>query len=404
MSIFYLIFILLAVYYSYRYDGIEEYDSHKQHRLWLMCAYLVCLAGFSYGLGGDKFTYMAEFEKYPDSFFEVENEIWLQFMLKGQMPLWTLLNIFCKTFFGTFYAVQFVQSAAINIAVCYLVSKYTHRYFLFILIYVFTLQYFVFNTEVMREGLALSFALLGMHEYMSGKKWLFFVLLSLGLLFHISAAIAFLFPFVRFKISWKTLVVAFCCAFSIWLLSDLILGKVMVAVLGGMGAMVEKVLFYSLHASTIFGFLRNTISYLIFPFIIMYSTMSMESSEELKRRKEKMMSFMVVLAVLASSFAGFVRVYNYTQIFYLIMFADFVYMLFRIKKHLIVRVATLAGTIFLILCNYFIYYKTTDTYYWQFFYPYTCILDEDDSVYIREVAHGEATAEEQTDKNVREVQ
>ena len=58
MSIFYLIFIVLAVYFSYRYDGIEEYDSHKQHRLWLMCGYLICLTGFSYGLGGDKFVYM----------------------------------------------------------------------------------------------------------------------------------------------------------------------------------------------------------------------------------------------------------------------------------------------------------------------------------------------------------
>ena len=403
MSIFYLIFILMAVYFSYQYDGIEEYNSHKQHRLWLMCAYLVCLSGFSYGLGGDKFTYMAEFERYPNNFMEVGNEVWLQFMLKGQMPLWTLLNISCKTLFNSFYAVQLVESAAINVAVCYLVSKYTHRYFLFMLIYFFTLQYFLFNTQVMREGLALSFALYGMHGYMSGRKWLFFVLLSLGVLFHISAAVAFLFPFVRFKISWKTLIVAFFGAFCIWLLSDLILGKVMIAVLGGMGSMVEKILYYSLHASTIFGFLRNAITYLIFPFVIMYTSISMEPSEELKKRKEKMISFVVVLAVLASSLAGFVRIYNYAQIFYLVMFADFVYVLFRIKKHFVIRFATLVGTIFLILCNYFIYYKTTNTYFWQFYYPYTCILDEDANIYFREIAHDESLADEQKDNNVREI-
>ena len=404
MSIFYLIFVCLTAYFSFRYDGIEEYDSHKQHRLWLMCGYLICLAGFSYGLGGDKFVYMDEFERYPDNFSEMGNEIWIQFMLKGQMPLWTLLNISCKVLFNSFYAVQLIQSAAINIAVCYLVSKYTHRYFLFLLVYFFTLQYFVFNTEVMREGFAMSFALLGMHEYMNGRKWLFFVLLPIGLLFHISATIVFLFPFVRFKISWVTLITAFLLAFSIWVISDLILGKVMMAVLGGMGAMVEKILYYSLHASTIFGFLRNATTYLIFPFIIMYSSIRMESSEELKKRKEKTTSFMIVLGFFASSLAGFTRIYNYVQIFYLIMFADFIYMLFRQKSHFIIRVTTFAGTIFLILCNYFIYYKTTNTYYWQFFYPYTCILDEDKSVYIREIAHGEATMEEETDKNVREIQ
>ena len=55
MSIFYVIFVMLTAYFSFRYDGIEEYDSHKQHRFWLMCFYLICLSGFSYGLGGDKF-------------------------------------------------------------------------------------------------------------------------------------------------------------------------------------------------------------------------------------------------------------------------------------------------------------------------------------------------------------
>lgn len=403
MSVFYLIFILMAVYFSYRYDGIEEYNSHKQHRLWLMCAYLICLAGFSYGLGGDKFTYMYEFESYPDNFSESENEVWLQVMMKGQMPLWTLLNIFCKAFFNTFYAVQFIQSAFINIAVCYLVSKYTHRYFIFLLLYFFTLQYFVLNTEVMREGFAMSFILIGMHGYMSGKKWLFFIMLPFGLLFHVSAAVALLFPFVSFRISWKTLAIAFFVAFCIWLFSDLVLGKIMVAVLGGMGAMVEKVLYYSSQASTIFGFLRNSITYLILPFIIMYYSTSMEQSEDLKKCKEKMMSFMIVLAILASSLAGFTRVYNYTKIFYLMMFADFLYLLFSIKKHFIIRTATLICTILLLISNYLIYYKTTNTYYWQFFYPYSCILYEDEDVYIREAAHVEATTDEQTDDNVREI-
>ena len=127
MSIFYLIFIGLALYFCFRYDGIEEYDQHKEHRLWLMCGYLICLSGFSYGLGGDKFAYMVYFEEYPTSFSETADVIWIQLMLRGHMPLWTIVNIFAKVVFNSFYAVQFIESAAINIAVCYIVSKYTHR-------------------------------------------------------------------------------------------------------------------------------------------------------------------------------------------------------------------------------------------------------------------------------------
>ena len=404
MSIFYLIFVALAVYFSFRYDGIEAYDSHKQHRLWLMCVYMVCLTGFSYGLGGDKFVYMEEFEYYPDSFSEAGDYIWQQFMMAGQMPFWTLANILAKSVFHSFYALQLLQSAAINTAVCYVASKYTHRYFLFLLVYFLTLQYFIFNTEIMREGFALSFALVGMHGYLSGRKWLFFLLLPIGLMFHVSAAVALLFPFARFRVSWVSLAIAFFASFFIWFLSDVALGKVMTAVLGGMGAMVGKVLFYSIKASTLFGFLRSAITFLIFPFVIMYFVSQCDDNIEQRKCKERMISYMLTLGVLASSFAGFTRVYNYTRVFYLIMLADFIYLLFRERSHLLMRLGVLAGTVFLIMLQYMIPYKTTNTHYYDFFYPYTCILNEDRSVYIREVAHSEAVAGESSDKNVRNVE
>ena len=404
MSIFYLIFIIITLYFSFRYDGIEEYDSHKQHRLWLMCIYLIFLTGFSYGLGGDKFSYMEDFENYPITFNETGDYIWLQFMLKGQMPLWTLANIMAKLVFHSFYALQLMQSAAINTAVCYIVSKYTHRYFLFLLVYFFTLQYFIFNTEVMREGFAVAFALIGMHNWMNGKKWLFFLMFPIALLFHVSAVTMLLFPFVRFRISWMTLTIAFFTAFCIWLFSDLILGKAMVTVLGGMGALVQKVLFYSIQASTIFGFLRSALTYLVFPFVIMYSAMTFEPSDELRKYKEKVISFMVVLGILACSLAGFARLYNYVQIFYLVMLTDFIYTLFRVKKHFIIRMGALAGTLFLLMLRYMTPYQSTNTRFYDFFYPYTCILHEDKSVFIREIAHQEAVESKETDKNVREIE
>lgn len=403
MSIFYVIFILMTIYFSFRYDGIEEYVSKKQHRLWLVCGYLVLLTGFSYGLGGDKFTYMNEFEQYPNTLDETGDYIWLQFMLRGQMPLWTIVNLLSKVIFNSFYAVQLIESAAINISVCYLVSKYTHRYFLFLLIYFFSLQYFIFNTEIMREGFAMSFALIGMHGYISNKRWLFILMFPIALLFHVSAATMLLLPLARFKVTWKVLGIAFFTSLFIWVFSDLLLGRVMVSVLGGLGAMVAKVLYYSIQASTLFGFLRSIITYLIFPFIIMYTVVQAEEIEEIKKRKEAILAFMMILAVLASSFAGFTRLYSYCNIFYLIMLADFIYKLFASKEHLIIRTGTLAGTAFLIMLTYMIEYKTTNTYYYQFFYPYTCILKETDDVYIREVAHAEAVSIEEEDNNVRKI-
>ena len=403
MSVFYLIFIVITVYYSFRYDRIEEYDQHKQHRFWLMCFYLICLSGFSYGLGGDKLVYMEEFEEYPNKFAEVGNYVWIQFITKGQMPLWTLVNLLSKSVFHSFYALQLMQSAIVNTAVCYIASKYTHRYFMFLLLYFFTLQYFIFNTEVMREGLGMSFVLLGMHGYMTGRKWLFYVMLPIGAMFHVSVFAALLFPFARFRMTWKRFAIFCMISFAIWLLSDIFLANLMVAVLGGMGKMVEKVLFYSMQATTVFGFLRSLITFLIFPFIIMFTVVQNEEDEDKRRAMEQMLSYMVFLGVLASSFAGFVRLYNYSRIFYLVLFATFLYTMFREKRHLIVRIGTLVGTVFLIMLQYMMTYKSTNKHFYDFYYPYTCILNETHDVYIREVTHIESAGLEETDKNVRNI-
>ena len=85
------------------------------------------------------------------------------------------------------------------------------------------------------------------------------------------------------------------------------------------------------------------------------------------------------------------------------LLTTFIYELFQEKKHLIIRCVTLLLTVFLILLQYFTHFETTNTYYYEFFYPYTCILDEDNSVYFREVAHEEAVDAQESDNNVREI-
>lgn len=403
MSIFYVIFIFLAIYYSFRYDGIEEYDSHKQHRLWLMCGYLICLTGFSYGLGADKFTYMEQFEFYPNSFSEAKEYLLQGLMLRGQMPLWTITNILCKALFNSFYAVQFLESFAINVAVCYIASKYTHRCFLFLLVYFLSLQYFIFNTEVMREGFALALMLIGMDGWMSGRKWLYFATIPFALLFHISACAALLFPFAILRVSWKTLGLAFLASFGLWFISDMIMGKLIGAASGGADPVSAKVMYYGMETQSILAFILHAIKYLVFPFVIMYTSVATEPSETKRLHKEKMTIFMLYLAIFASAIPGSVRFYNYCLTFYLVLMADFIFKLFYTKRHLIIRLGTMVGTIFFIFQLYMGRYSSTHTYFFQFFYPYTCILNEKQKVDFRPAAHYEATMHAVDEKNVRNI-
>lgn len=403
MSIFYVIFILLTLYFSFRYDGIEEYDSHKQHRLWLMCGYMICLTGFSFGLGADKFTYMDEFEYYPNNFSEAKVYILQGLLLRWQMPLWTLINVLCKMLFNSFYAVQLLESFAINIAVCHIAGKYTHRCFLFLLIYFLSLQYFIFNTEVMREGFALAIMLIGMDGWLSGRKWLYFTTLPFALMFHISACAALLFPFAILKVSWKSFGLAILASFVMWIMSDLIMSRLIGATAGGADPVSTKVMYYGLETVSVFSLIWRWLKYLIFPFVVMYTAVNLEIDSAKRNSKEMMTIYMMMLSIVATAIPGLARFYNYCMVFYLVLLADFVYSLFYAKRHLLIRIGTMAGTLFFILQLYMGHYSSTNTYFYEFFYPYTCILDENVNVDFRPAAHSEATLHVVEDKNIRNI-
>lgn len=140
----------------------------------MLCVLLILITGFSYGLGGDKFVYMRQFEAIPTDIPALEYAS-LAIVIQGNMPLWTLLTIFAKNCFDSFYAVQLIQAIITNLTFFYIASKYTHRYFCFIIAYFLTLTYFIFNTEIMREGIAIAICMVGMEAYMNGNKRNFYL-------------------------------------------------------------------------------------------------------------------------------------------------------------------------------------------------------------------------------------
>lgn len=404
MTIVYLIFLMLAGYCSWKYDGIEEHDSHKSHRYWLLCVMLICISGFSYGLGGDKFVYMDKFENMPNQIDSLFEYVYFRVLLYNHMPFWTLLNVFVKRFFDSFYVLQFIQSGIINIVYCYVVRKYTHRHFLFLIVYFLSEVYFQFNMEVMREGIAIAFCMLGIENYLNGKKTNYALFVLLGILFHISAAIALCFPFCRVRTTRRLLIMAFGFSFLTWAMSDFLLSHVTSLAIGGIGMIVQKILTYSFQASTIFGFLRSAITFIIFPFFVMYYNIKWETDKKLRDRKEKLVAFYMFLSVCACAFAGFTRLKNYAEIYQLIFLADFVYMWLKTKERFVIRTICLIGIVFLTSLKYFVYFPKNKAYFYDLFFPYTCILNEDKSVFFREEIQFEATSGEIKDNNTRNIE
>ena len=79
-------------------------------------------------------------------------------------------------------------------------------------------------------------------------------------------------------------------------------------------------------------------------------------------------------------------------------------MLFRFKEFLAIRIGTVLLSAFFVSQHYRVYYESSDSYFYEMYYPYTCILNEDADVDFRKVAHKESLMPVLKDKNVRKIE
>ena len=389
----YILFILLTFCLSVLYDGQAEYTRTKKVWYIIVGIYLVLLAGFRNGVGGDTQLYMASFEYVPSTWGELNEFISDELTESGYMPGWSVLVFLCKRWFDSFYAVQFIQALIVNIGVLYLFRQYTTHIFLCTLLYGVSYVFFLFNMEVMREAIAVVLCGIGMHSYLRGDKWKFYLLVGISILFHLSALVVLLFPIVRFKqINIKTMVLAFFAALFLYLLSDVIVNYLPSLLGSRVDRTAEKIFLYSDVTLNLFGFMENTIRYLgIYAGIVFFAQWSLGEDEQRQKDYAKYMSFYLLITILICGFIGFSRFRNYTLIFFLIMLTEFIYHYkSQLYTNAIIKLIVLAGFVFYTGQYYMTYYPGCKGYKYEFYYPYTSILDENVDTSKREDMHGEA--------------
>lgn len=389
----YAIYILMAIVLSILYDGQEECTNRKKVWYGIMCLYLVLLAGFRNGVGGDTQLYMHTFEYVPSEWSELRDFISEEIIYSGYMPGWSVLVFLCKRWFDSFYAVQLIQALIVNIGVFYLFRQYTSHIFLCVLLYGLSYTFFMFNMEVMREAIAVVLCGVGMHKYLRGEKWKFYLLVGISLLFHTSALIALIFPIARFReINVKTMAFAFLSSLALFLLSDAIV-TYLPAILGSAAnRTVEKIIMYSDVTLNIFGFLENALRYLVMEAgMIYFAQWSLGEDEQRLQDYNRYMSFYLIVTVLICGFVGFTRFRNYTLIFFLIMLTEFLYHhKSQLCNNAMIKVIMLACIFFYIGRYYLTYYPETHGYKYEFYYPYTSVLDDNVDTSKRQDMHTEA--------------
>lgn len=389
----YLLFIALTLILSILYDGQEEFTREKKLWYGIVCLYLILLAGFRNGVGGDTQQYMQLFETVPSNWGELSDFINEEMVYSGYMPGWSVLVFLCKRWFDSFYAVQLIQALIVNIGIFYLFRQYTAHVFLCALLYGISNAFFLLNMEVMREAFSVVLCGIGMHQYLRGAKWKFYLLVPIALLFHTSALIVLLFPLARFKqINIKTMAYAFIAALAVFLLSDAIVNFLPSLFGSAANRTIEKIVKYSDVTLNIFGFLENALRYLVIEAgMIYFAQWSLGDDEQKQQEYKRYMSFYLMVTVLICGFVGFSRFKNYTLVFFLIMLTEFIY---HYKSQLctnaIIKVVILAGLIFYTGRYYMTYYPGCHGYKYEFYYPYTSVLEEDVDTSKRKDMHTEA--------------
>lgn len=378
------------------FDRMPGCNGIKRAAWTLCCMVLVAIGGLRYGVGGDTIAYHEDFLIWYDGAYSElwDNIVW-QFTKISYMPLWTGLNICLRELTDNFYIMQTLEAAAINIAVCYILRRHCRYCFTALILYCVMGTYFLFTTEVMREGFALAFGLLAIEAYsrQNRRAYGLYTLLAIG--FHLSAILLLLIPWVRIRITRRTVAASAVAALVIWTMSSAILAILSGIQMDGiLGVVINKINLYTKAAFNLNGFIRFSLTYLLLPVSVAYMVESRRATQPDTERdpwREQMWGMMVVLGIVAASLGGFDRVLNYVMVYEIIVLAELIPDLLRERRHMLVRFAAAMMLIGLNLSTYFIYWPKNEFYQYQFYFPYTSALDRKPNVEYRKEAHLESS-------------
>lgn len=195
----YLIIIISLFYLSFKYDGHTVGLTNKQNSgIYYIVFWLIILAGCSKNIGGDVYvTYWPEFSKSPtlgqitfENLLDPESLPASNFKYK---PLYLLTRSLIRSLTNEFWIYHIFHAIFINTVIFIFLKKRT-SYLCLSLLYYFVINYFEYNTEVIRESLAVAMGLLAFNQ-LEKKRILNYLLLALGAyLFHTSGLIVLLMP------------------------------------------------------------------------------------------------------------------------------------------------------------------------------------------------------------------
>jgi hypothetical protein len=349
--IYFVVFILLLLSaLNGKKNSVEDKLNYN-----LLLVFLILLSGLRFRVGGDSLGYMDDFNGLPT----LSQLGTFDFKSAYYDPLWYIFNALIKSIFDDFTFFQLVQSIIVNTTIFWVIKKYS-RYKYWSVLFYYVLYYLYFNTEILRESLAVCVFLCSI-PFLLKRKWLAYYLFAfIGFNFHSSALVLFFIPFLfrRLKISYYVIVVSLLILFTFFItpfqfFSPFYFNE----------RIYEKAFTYTNIDFNIYGVFMQFIS--VLPVIGFQRIRKINKLET--HKFEYLMTAYIVIGLLSLVITGFYRFLNFLSIFSVIYIVDTSIFIFRHRKYQIKKLVLVNFFLTILFC-YQAYIMFRDTSQYQ---PYT---------------------------------
>lgn len=360
-GVFFFLGALAMLHDFWREEGLAKIN------YWIAYLVLVALAGFRYKVGGDTYNYMYIYDFMPSlgDIYEVD--------IEKYQPLWVILSAAARSISNEFYVFQIIHAAIINAVIFYFISKNTKYRFTAVLFYYFSL-YPYFNFEILRESLAICCFLLSIKYYSSGRWWGYYLYAIIAFLFHVSAILLFVLPFVkRINFNTKTIV-------AIFVVSSL-LNPLVVSYFGSGNFFSQaSALEYSDYSYTVWGLISLFLLYVCYPSVIVYLSGDVFGVENDYRNVAKKA---LLVGSVTPLFFIFFRFLNYFSILYVLLAVEIFHSLRFSRRFQKITPLALSAAFSVFFVFYTAkYFSDTSrlvdsTRWYSHWYPYYSIFDQE---------------------------
>ena len=378
----YILIFIILLYFVYKYD-YKGKKSKKWTNYYILMIVLIVIAGLRYRLGIDSIRYEEQYKDFPTLGELSWNKI---FYGSDRIdPLFFVLSSICKTLSPNFSLFQFVHATIVNWSIFYFFRRYTKKIYFAVFCYYIAL-YSNFMCEVMRESLAVSSFLIGWCFLDKKKYWKSALFLVAAFLFHSSAIILLIIPFLQIPaiskflvINKRTIVFLFCFLLLVQSVHSYLFEYL--NILDFSATLTEKVNRYKNgdlagQNFSFYGVLSCIIKWIIYP---IWAVVGLKKCNAIQKNTENMIFLCLIFAVATIPVTLFYRYNNYFMLFSIVAISEYFFSEYKyrpIVNHSFgEKILVFFPFVFIYIYSYFATVDNTNLKTYMRYYPYNSVID-----------------------------